>query len=129
MHFTTITTIITAIASTTAATPARKPAPIAKIAPDNNLAVIIISAINGFRYKQTTTTIRIPFGKLTHFNKLPVTSLEVRGVIVSGDSLPVPKDDKVKYRQYKDQYSLQLSSLEFQKGKQALISTNIIDFS
>ncbi|KAM0283680.1 hypothetical protein ACHAO9_009608 [Fusarium lateritium] len=128
MHFTTITTIIAAITATTAASPVGKPAPVAKVAPDNNLAVVVIGAIKGSGYEQTTTSVRVPFGKLTHFDKLPVTSLEVRGVMVSGDGLPLPKDDKVRCRRYKDQYGLQLGSLEFKKGKQADISTNVVDF-
>ncbi|KAH7230036.1 hypothetical protein BKA59DRAFT_521012 [Fusarium tricinctum] len=115
MHFTTITTIIAAIASTAAATPAGKPAPVAKVAPDNNLA-------------QTTTPLRVPFGKLTHFEKLQINSLEFRGVMVSGEGLPVPKDDKVRCRMYKDQYGLQLGSLEFKKGEPAVISTNVREF-
>jgi hypothetical protein len=128
MHFTTITTIIAAIASTAAATPAGKPAPSAKVDSGSNIAVVVVGAINGFGYEQTTTAVRVPFGKLTHFNKLPVNSLEVRGIMVGGDGLPIPKDDKVKCRRYKDQYGLQPGSVEFQKGKEALISTNVVDF-
>jgi hypothetical protein len=128
MHFTPVITMIAAIASTAAASPAGKPAPVAKVAPDNNLAVVVVGAIHGFGLEQTTTSVRIPFGKLTHFDKLPITSLEVRGVMVSGDGLPVPDDKKVRCRRYKDQYGLQLGSLEFKKGKEALISTNSVDF-
>ncbi|KAH7230237.1 hypothetical protein BKA59DRAFT_560567 [Fusarium tricinctum] len=94
MHFTTITTIIAAIASTAAATPAGKPAPVAKVAPDNNLAVVVIGAIKGFGYEQTTTPLRVPFGKLTHFEKLQINSLEFRGVMVSVKAFLFPKDDK-----------------------------------
>ncbi|KAH6949252.1 hypothetical protein FAVG1_11323 [Fusarium avenaceum] len=128
MHFATITTIIAAIASTAAATPAGKPAPVAKVAPDNNLAVVVIGAIKGFGYEQSTTPLRVPFGKLTHFKKLQINSLEFRGVMVSGEGLPVPKDDKVRCRMYKDQYGLQLGSLEFKKGEPAVISTNVREF-
>ncbi|KAJ4013240.1 hypothetical protein NW752_007535 [Fusarium irregulare] len=122
MHFTTIITMIAAIASAASASPAKKPAP------DSNLAVVVVGAISGWGYEQSTTPVRVPFGKLTHFDKLPISSLEVRGVMVSGDGLPVPKDDRVRCRRYKDQYGLQVGSLEFKKGNPALISTNSVDF-
>ncbi|KAL9568745.1 hypothetical protein ACKAV7_007059 [Fusarium commune] len=125
MHFTSITTIITAILAYTASA---APAP-AKTAADNNLAVVVIGAIRGFGAEQTTTPVRVPFGKLTHFEHLPVTSLAVRGVMVSGDGLPVPDISKVRCRRYKDQYGLQLGSVEFKKGKNADISTNDVDFA
>ena len=128
MHSTTIITMLAAIASAASASPASKPAPVAKVAPGSNLAVVVVGAISGWGYEQSTTPVRVPFGKLTHFDKLPISSLEVRGVMVSGDGLPVPKDDKVRCRRYKDQYGLQVGSLEFKKGNPALISTNSVDF-
>ncbi|KAF4969764.1 hypothetical protein FSARC_3068 [Fusarium sarcochroum] len=128
MHFTTITTLVAAFASVAAAVPATKAPPAPKMAPDNNLAVVVVGAIKGSGFEQSTTPVRVPFGRLTHFDKLPITSLEIRGVMVSGNDLPVPKDEKVRCRRYKDQYGLQLGSAEFKKGKQADISTNSVDF-
>ncbi|KAM0546631.1 hypothetical protein ACHAPJ_010769 [Fusarium lateritium] len=128
MHFTTVTTLVAAFASVAAAVPATKVPPTPKMAPDNNLAVVVVGAIKGSGFEQSTTPVRVPFGRLTHFDKLPITSLEVRGVMVSGNDLPVPKDEKVRCRRYKDQYGLQLGSTEFKKGKQADISTNSVDF-
>ncbi|KAF4956784.1 hypothetical protein FGADI_3566 [Fusarium gaditjirri] len=98
MHSTGITTIITAILAYTASA---APAP-AKPAADSNLAVVVVGAIRGFGYEQTMAPVCVPFGKLTHFDHLPVTSLAVRSVMVSGDGLPVPDIDKVRCRRYKD---------------------------
>ncbi|RFN44760.1 hypothetical protein FIE12Z_11026 [Fusarium flagelliforme] len=120
--------MVAAIASTVSASPAKKPAPVAKLAPDNTLAVVVVSAMNGWGYEQSTTPVRVPFGKLTHFDKLFISSLEVRGVMVVGDGLPVPKDDKVRCHRYKNQYCFQLGSLEFKKGNPALISTGSVEF-
>ena len=86
--------MIAAIASAASASPSKKPAAVAKMAPDSNLAVVV-SAISGWGYEQSTTPVRVPFGKLTHFDKLSISSFEVRGVMVAGDGLPVPKADKV----------------------------------
>jgi len=129
MHFTSIITTVAVIASAASASPAKKPAPVAKVAPDSTLAVVVVGAINGWGYESSTTPVRVPFGKLTHFDKLPISSLEVRGVMVIGDGLPVPKDDKVRCRRYKDQYGLQIGSLEFKKGNPAHISTGSVEFA
>ncbi|KAK7588516.1 hypothetical protein V3481_007540 [Fusarium oxysporum f. sp. vasinfectum] len=91
--------------------------------------IIVVGAIRGFGAEQTITPVRVPFGKLTQFDHLPVTSLAVRGVMVSGDGLPILDISKARCRRCKDQYGLQLGSVEFKKGKNADISTNDVDFA
>lgn len=79
--------------------------------------------------EHSTKAISVPFGELTHFDDLPVTGFQVKGVTVA--NLPgAPKVDetKVTCRMYKDEFGVQPGSALFSKGEDALISTNSVEF-
>ncbi|KAH6871652.1 hypothetical protein B0T10DRAFT_522935 [Thelonectria olida] len=119
MHFTTIfAAAAAAIASTATALPSTR---------DYNAAVANVVALKGFGNSQTKTDVKIPFGKLTHFD-LSITGLQLKSVTVNVPGTAAPDVNKITCQMYKDQYGIQPGSAEFTKAKEALISTNDVSF-
>ncbi|KAK7413387.1 hypothetical protein QQX98_007764 [Neonectria punicea] len=123
MHFTTIiATLAATLASTATALPAQNTQRDAGVAAANVLAVN--NPISG---SHSSTPVKIPFGKLTHFD-LSITELQLKGVTVTVPGATAPDASKVTCQRYKDQYGVQPGSTAFTKGHDALISTNTVEF-
>jgi hypothetical protein len=119
MHFTTIfVAAAAALASTASAAPAAR---------DTSSAVANVVAVNGFGSSQSKTPVKIPFGKLTHYD-LSITGLQLKSVTVNVPGATAPDVNKITCQMYKDQYGIQPGSAEFTKAKEALIATNAVQF-
>ncbi|KAH7131322.1 hypothetical protein EDB81DRAFT_808364 [Dactylonectria macrodidyma] len=120
MHFTAIiATVAAALASAATALPTER---------DANVAVANVIAINKpLDGSHSSTAVKIPFGKLTHF-ELPITGLKLKGVTVTVPGAVAPDASKVTCQMYKDKYGVQPGSAAFNKAHEALISTNTVQF-
>jgi len=96
---------------------------------NGNGAVANVMAINhpvGGRSEETP--LNIPLGQLTHYDNLPITSLQLVGVTVSVPDQPKVDESKVTCQLYKDAYGLQPGSAPFNTAVNATVSTNSVDF-
>ncbi|KAK7419636.1 hypothetical protein QQX98_003227 [Neonectria punicea] len=120
MHFTTIiTTLAATLASTATALPTER---------DANVAVVNVIAVNKpISGSHSSTPVKIPFGKLTHFD-LSITGLQLKSVTVHAPGVTAPDVSEVTCQMYKDQYGVQPGSAAFTKAQEALISTNSVEF-
>ena len=92
-------------------------------------AVVNLIAVNKpVSGEHSTKAIKVPFGKLTHFD-VPITGFQVQGVTVANiPGSPKVDESKVVCRRYKDEYGVSPGSALFTKKNEALISTNTVEF-
>ncbi|KAF4974572.1 hypothetical protein FZEAL_8544 [Fusarium zealandicum] len=107
-----------ALATTAAALPSAQK--------DGNVAFANVVATKGFSKNQTKTPVKIPFGKLTHYN-LSIIDLQLKSVTVNVLGT-APSVDQVVCQMYKDEFATQPGSAKFTKANEALISINNVDF-
>ncbi|KAF7558707.1 hypothetical protein G7046_g5439 [Stylonectria norvegica] len=131
MHFTSIFAVAaTLFAATTTALPTlaiRKSTNTTATAYANVIA--INNSVRGPNDPPATkTALKIPFGKLTTFEDLPITGFHLEGITIDVDVIVKPQEKQVVCQRYRDQFGVQPGSLPFNTTTDALVSTNSVDF-
>ncbi|KPM38336.1 hypothetical protein AK830_g8229 [Neonectria ditissima] len=123
MHF---TTLIATLAATLASTATALPAQNTERATTGAFANVI-AVNNPISGSHSSTPVKIPFGKLTHFD-LSITGLQLKSITIDVPGVTAPDASEVTCQRYQDQYGVQRGSAAFTKAKEALISTNTVEF-